>query len=155
MSHTAYSADVAPFQLAKKAEEELYSEPNYVGCQVCRNLLLADPEEVRTTYAELQGTAADGCKLCELLLQVSETVCIDLDTPVQDSRWINVDAQLEGWVEKSGSHVTIAWPGEGGMYSYFCRFIFFSLLLLIRQASLRVFFIFFQVRKHCTRKPLQ
>lgn len=51
------------------SEEEL--EESISDCSVCWPLRLPYLNEILTTYGELGDSATDGCKLCELLVQIS------------------------------------------------------------------------------------
>jgi len=105
MSSAAQPEGTAPFPQPDLQEAEVAHEISDADCRVCRTFRMDYMDEECTTYAELQCTAAEGCELCELLLQVSGEAYIALERLPQDTDVL--------WMFPDGEYGTITALWEG------------------------------------------
>jgi len=115
MSNTPDPDDKASFSQAESSEEELDHRVSVENCQVCWELQLPVPENVETTYADLQRRAADGCELCELLRRMSEAACSDASTGTVIQSTDAVFVNKRSWeVGECVAHLEVRrWAGVG------------------------------------------
>ena len=90
VSSTTYPNDAGALPETESPERDLVHKMHDSGCQVCQSLRFPNPEPLWTSYAELQHAANDGCEPCDLLRQVSETVCKSMKISPDDAERICV-----------------------------------------------------------------
>ena len=113
MSNTPYPDDEASLPQAESTEEELAHRTSDENCYVCQNLRQAVPESIKTTYAELQRTAAGGCELCELLWRICEAGYIRTGMPpIQGTE--NISVFTGNFFGREGAPYLLVWTAEEG-----------------------------------------
>lgn len=103
MSSAASSEDASSLDWEEVFEEEFEHETNDSGCQVCRDLWLP-MQDIETTYAELQRTAADGCDLCDLFRQACETVSQSEGRSARKSYKVRLNSS-----QQNGMEIGVQW----------------------------------------------